>query len=215
MVGCKYIGVDVNKLNPDFNFGKFTDNMQLYGQCDVADPLKKHIFSEFPAPTVITCFEVLEHVEPEHSVRILETIRDAIADNGIAFISTPCYDKHTGAAGNHVNEITYEALGTLIQDLGFGIEGVYGTFASQKDIEPDLAIKYPGSLLSAYCELKKYYDSNVISTFLAPLFPEASRNALWVLTPDPKEEQALAVFPKWEELETPWTSSDQWKELKP
>ena len=30
-------------------------------------------------------------------------------------------------------------------------------------------------------ELSRYYDANLISNIMAPLFPELSRNALWVL----------------------------------
>lgn len=222
MTGCTYIGVDVNKLEPEFHFGKFAEGMHLIGKTDFAESsIQRGDFFDiheerYPCPTVITCFEVLEHVEPEHTVRILQKIREVLAPEGVAFISTPCFNGD--AAANHVNEITYEALGTLIQSLGFGIEGVYGTFASQRDIEP--AIRAFGdasgdSLIQAYQELKDYYDSNVIATFLAPLFPQFSRNALWVLTANPQEHQDLMVYPQWKDLEQPWTSSEKWKELKP
>ena len=213
-----YIGVDVNKLQPDFNFGKMAPFMNLLGQTDICNIQllegKTDIFCHnketgdiFDKPTVVTCFEVLEHVEPEHTVRMLQKIREIMDPSGVAIISTPCFNGD--AAANHVNEITYEALGTLIQTLGFGISAVHGTFASQRDIEPYL------SDCNEYWLLKDYYDSNVLSTIFAPLFPEASRNALWVLTQDPQEGQDLIVFPKWDELKEPWTSSELWKELKP
>lgn len=231
MTGCTYIGVDVNKLEPDFNFGKFAEGMHLHGQSDVCEVARvnsagmveididnkhKMHYQCYKRPTVITCFEVLEHVEPNHSVRMLQKIREVLADDGVAFISTPCFNGD--AAANHVNEITYEALGTLICELGFGIEGVYGTFASQRDVEPAI-LKYGDtcgdSLWKAYGELKAYYDSNVLATMFAPLFPQFSRNALWVLTADPQEHQDNWTFPSWEELEQPWTSSELWEELKP
>lgn len=227
-----YIGVDVNKLDPDFNFGSMADNIQLCGKQDICNlklsrsnnPDSPEPFCEFPGeyafnrPTVITCFEVLEHVEPEHTRRILQKIREVLAPGGRAFISTPCFNGK--AAANHVNEITYEALGTLIQNLGFGIEGVYGTFASQTDIEPAIARASMGGtshdldFAKVYELLKEYYDSNVLSTIFAPLFPEHSRNALWVLTRDPEEHQDLRAFGPWSEIREPWTSSDKWRELK-
>lgn len=235
MTGCTYIGVDVNKLDPEFNFGKMEDDIHLFGQTDAALNIEeawnpasgmtdiriqgKPDFNWFKKPSVITCFEVLEHVEPEHTVRILKKIREVLSEDGLAFISTPCFNG--SAAGNHVNEITYEALGTLIESLGFGIYGVYGTFASQRDIESVIQNGIGGTLWKAYERLKDYYDSNVLATFLAPMFPQYSRNALWVLKKNKIDLRPGAVnlvanvtFPEWDELSVPWTSSDKWKELR-
>ena len=55
----------------------------------------------------------------------------------------------------------------------------WGTFASQKDIEPQLK---GDSLQQAYECLKDYYDSNLLSILFAPLFPKYSRNVIWKLT---------------------------------
>lgn len=226
MTGGTYIGVDINKLETKFNFGKMADNIKLYGQTDFCnlnfgEPTKpegctdwgRHVKQQ---PNVITCFEVLEHVEPEHTVRILKKIREVITDDGVAFISTPCFNGK--AAGNHVNEITFEALGTLILELGFDIERVHGTFASQRDLEPELESYLEDSSFSyIYNGLLRYYDSNVISTFLAPLFPASSRNALWVLRKSGPgvSRTGCDFFRDWDQLATPWTSSDKWKELRP
>lgn len=38
-----------------------------------------------------------------------------------------------------------------------------------------------------FSELRKYYDTNLLSNIMAPFFPEQSRNTLWVLKV--KEEQ--------------------------
>lgn len=224
LIPAKYIGVDVNKLSlPEMlDRDRLRMVVDLYEKCDAAEDLTVEIDDVHPVlfvkndrfydmlPDVVTCFEVLEHVEPEHTVRILKKIREVMHDDSYAFISTPCYNG--SAAANHVNEITYEALGTLIQELGFGIEGVYGTFASQRDIEPVIKESFFNTIYQA---LKSYYDSNVLSNIFAPIYPEYSRNCLWVLTANPKEEQDWQVFPKWEDLEQPWTSSNLWEELKP
>lgn len=228
MTSAKYIGVDVNKLNVDFNFGKMAENITLVGKCDFADSeLDKEYGVKLKSlggvgwvnrPTVITCFEVLEHVEPSHSISMLKKIREIMDPDGIAFISTPCFNG--SAAANHVNEMRYEALGKIIQELGFGIEAIYGTFASQFEIEPLILKKTYESKFGylnfnqVYEKLKQYYDSNVLSTIFAPLFPEASRNALWVLTADPQESQDLRFFPDWDDIKKPWTSSNKWEELK-
>jgi SAM-dependent methyltransferase len=224
-----YIGVDVNRLEPDTSFGKFEANIYLYGQTDFAktryDEANGEIVFmegsakgsgfesrlECPRPNIITCFEVLEHVEPKHTIAILKNIKELLSKDGRAFISTPCFNG--SAADNHVNEITYEALGTLIQGLGFGIQEVYGTFASQKDIVPNIEEDGYGPLFE---KLSNYFDSNMLSNIFANLYPWCSRNALWVLSKEPDDacRERNHIFNSWEELETPWTSSELWKELR-
>jgi SAM-dependent methyltransferase len=220
LIPKQYIGVDVNKLDPNFggfNFGKMADVIRLYEKYDAAHIELDEEYLVFQPnnfvhqPNVITCFEVLEHVEPSHTVAILQKIKECLSDDGTAFISTPCFNGN--AASNHVNEITFDALGRLISDLGFGLEAVYGTFASQSEIEPELSA-IGGELWNSYEQLKAYYDSNVLSTIFAPLFPEKSRNALWVLKKTQGDLVCPRVFPKWEDLETPWTSSSLWSDLK-
>ena len=41
--------------------------------------------------------------------------------------------------------------------------------------------------------LKEYYDSNLIANIMAPMFPDASRNTLWVLKRKPGD---VKVAPK-------------------
>ena len=55
----------------------------------------------------------------------------------------------------------------------------YKSYASQKEIEPVLYETGSNDLTIAYEYLKDYYDSNILSCFLAPLFPKYSRNVLW------------------------------------
>lgn len=167
-----YTGIDVNRLEvPEmFSSGKFP--IRLIGNTDVCE--YKQFGHKFG---LITCFEVLEHVEPQHSFRILETIRNQLAEDGTAFISTPCYDPGTGAAANHVNEMSFAALYYMIDRSGFEIVNAYGTFASQRDIEH----RFNAAQREVYEGLKEYYDSNYVATLMAPLFPAYSRNCLWEL----------------------------------
>lgn len=169
-----YTGVDYNKislpamLEPATNRFKIT----LIGNAafpDVALPRDYY--------GTIVCFEVLEHVEPAHSFRMLKGIRGLLADEGRAFISTPCYDDHVGAAANHVNEMSYLALGAMIEAAGLSVVNVWGTFASQKDYKHALSPEER----RLFEKLSEYYDSNYLSTIFAPLFPDKARNCLWEL----------------------------------
>lgn len=169
-----YTGVDINTLEAPFNLGRFP--YELLQRTDVC----KHDFggSTF---RVITCFEVLEHVEPEHSFRMLQTINNLLEDEGVAFLSTPNYSESVGAAGNHVNEMSYAGLRFLIESAGLKVDKVYGTFASIRDYEGHLG-KF--GLTEVFGRLREYYDSNYLSTIFAPLFPELSRNCLWQVSKD-------------------------------
>lgn len=197
-----YTGVDVNKLSvPEmFHTGKF--DIELIGETDVCE----HDFGQSTF-RIITCFEVMEHVEPEHTFRMLKTIERLLEDEGEAIISTPCYDHLTGAAANHVNEMSYEAFGALIEAAGLNIKASYGTFASIKDyahrLQPAEAVLFE--------KLRGYYDTNYLATIFAPLFPAQSRNALWHLTKSSQEFSWSPQFPSIKELaEAKHSSSDKW-----
>ena len=130
---------------------------------------------------LITSFEVLEHVEPHHTYRILKRMRELVDRNGCAIISTPNYSLKVGAAKNHVNEMTYRALYSLIHAAGWKPSKVFGTFASQTDYKNFLT---PDQLYFMQ-DLQEYYDSTAISLIMAPLIaPERARNCMWILQPD-------------------------------
>ena len=98
--------------------------------------------------------------------------------NGTKY-DTGCYDEKVGAAKNHiidgkVGEFTFDELKTLIEKY-FVIEKTYGTFASQRDYKP-LMNEWQTKMYNA---LNDYYDVNLLSNLMAPLFPEHSRNCLW------------------------------------
>ena len=76
--------------------------------------------------------------------------------------------------------MTYETMQSILEIIGFKIAKNFGTFASQKDIEPILYETGKSDLTIAYEYLKDYYDSNVLSCLFAPLLPRYSRNVLWV-----------------------------------
>lgn len=222
-----YLGVDLNKLEPHSAFKNSSWQPMLLGGVDVLEALKveknelvlNHESTNIdvnnlttllcsPLPTKVVSFEVLEHVNPAYCRKVIKFIeivlREAKAE---AYISTPCYDADTGAAANHINEMTYTALGALFEDLGLGIAGVWGTFASQRDYLPHLN----QAELEVFDRLKQYYDSNLLAIMLAPLHPEHARNCLWQLVAAP--DGYVRRFPALKDVPGPWSSSPQWEDL--
>jgi len=176
----------------------------------------------FELPNIVACFEVLEHVAPEHCRRMLQHFLEVTSNDCHYFISTPCWNG--SAAENHVNEMTFGALGSLIEDLGYKVEGVYGTFASIADYQDELGDvviydKSTGAVLShndishVFAALRNYYDTNVLATIFAPLFPAKSRNCLWHLTRRKDDLPNHEMFTKLALQPTPWSQHPRWIEL--
>jgi hypothetical protein len=213
-----YVGVDVNKMEvPEMLLGKKIP-IRLFAETDFC-ALTADQISDSRRPDLITCFEVLEHVTPSYCRKMLAHMRSVVEpDGGAVIISTPCFNG--SAAGNHINEMTYQALGSLFEDLGFTIEDHYGTFASQTDYKEDLGNdayhvedgEHKYTLRGAYEALKDYYDSNLLAILFAPLFPSKSRNCLWRLRPVRKEGEPL-LFPELKDVEEPWSQHKDYKEL--
>ncbi len=178
MTPKQYQAIDVNRINFQEIHRKIVEKMgddcfHLEDECDFSEDTK----IGFLDPHVITCFEVLEHNTLPKVVKILANIHEIANKNTTIFISTPVFNGK--AAANHINEMTYEMMEGLLKTGEFDIIHRYGTFASQKDIEPVLYETGTNDLTIAYEYLKDYYDSNILSCFLAPLFPKYSRNVLW------------------------------------
>ena len=132
-------------------------------------------------------FEVAEHVGKQNIETFLSNMRDCGNENATYYISTPNFDEHVGAAGNHtydsgdgrgvaVQEFAHSELQSHIEKY-FTIERKFGTFASIRDYK-HLLNDWQVKMFEA---LKEYYDSNLLSVIMAPFFPEQSRNTLWVL----------------------------------
>lgn len=198
MIPERYVGVDLNKLE----LPKMLEGKKM--------PVELHsgnfLEMEFDfTPDVIVSFEVAEHMAPRHCRAYLEKIWSLLGDESMAIISTPCFNG--SAALNHINEMTYTALGALLEDIGFGIEDHYGTFASIKDYKH--LIEHAG-LAETFERLREYYDTNFLSVIFAPLFPEASRNCLWVLR---KTRTSERKFPELAKVPEPWSSSPEYGDL--
>lgn len=213
-----YLGVDYNQLElpdqfkntkwkPDIRGGvAFPDKFSVENG-DLVLPSGENV----DLPNLLVSFEVIEHVEPKRCRAMLqmfqEILKEGTNDDSTMFLSTPCWDPKVGAADNHINELTYQALGATLEDVGFNIEGVYGTFASQRDYKDQMS----NEVQHVYDRLSQYYDSNYLATVFAPLYPAHSRNCLWVLKTGTADYQRR--FPALGDVPGPWTSSDDWKEL--
>ena len=198
----KYSGVDVGKINPaPFNTGKFP--LVIYPETDF---LKLDLANAEIEFSHIISFEMLEHVEPRHAIDILKKIWQwslpQSAENPTRiYISTPIWNG-CDCADNHVNEMKYHALGWMLEEIGFHIVDVFGTFASQSDY----VHKMDPAHKEAFEDLKSYYDSNLLSCIFAPFYPEQSRNAMWALEKgEPKRHRLFTA----EQLAAckPWGSS--------
>jgi SAM-dependent methyltransferase len=186
----RYCGVDANRIDIGKIQEKIGEKMDTgFLVCDQTDfSQKRAIDFDGEQFNVVTCFEVLEHVTPEKVIGILDNIKFYTTDDADIFISTPVFNGK--AAANHINEMTYDELDFILRDAGFNIIDVWGTFASQRDIEPQIVDFCPSPsgdecVAEMYGLLKEYYDSNLLSIIFAPLFPKQSRNCLWHIRKTP------------------------------
>ena len=174
----RYLGLDIRKPN------KKGDKLLEKDWINFAthDLVNDEIAQLYPEDwNLITSFEVIEHIGKQNADSFLQNIRSCCNKDTLVLISTPVYDEKVGAAANHIIngeicEFAYDELKDLLEKY-FTIEEVYGTFASQRDYKPEMN----EAQTEVYNALSKYYDANLISNLMAPMFPEKSRNAIWVL----------------------------------
>jgi len=202
-----YTGFDVNRINcsilPNIEAKMGIDNVEIWDKTDFSEA----DINGLGPFNIITCFEVLEHVTPKKCIKILKRIHSFMNEYTVCFISTPVWNGK--AAANHINEMTYGALGALLENLKFNIVDHWGTFASQRDIEPQIENL---EISKIYNRLKEYYDSNYISTIFAPLFPGKSRNILWKLRKQNEFAPIKEFFPlKMQKHQ--WSQHKNWEDL--
>jgi SAM-dependent methyltransferase len=206
----RYIGIDVGPILDEaiqvFHSGKFP--LEVYEKTDICEAT-----DEFANQVdIIVCLEVLEHVEPSHMLRMLDSFREMLKKGGRAFISTPCWDVKT-CADNHVNEMRHDTLGAVFEREGWMIEAVHGTFASIKDYKDE----FTPAQLEIFERLRGYYDTNYLATIFAPMFPRQSRNCIWEIVDSGKNPELVESYecryPDLSEVAEPWGSSENWKEL--
>lgn len=177
----RFLGLDIRKQTIEKNKIKFPK--AEWNDEDLVN-MKQNYGNDW---NVITSFEVLEHIGKNNGDKFLQNIRLHCNDKTIVLISTPNYDEGVGAAGNHTydsgdgrgvapQEYTYQELQELFSKY-FTIEKVWGTFASIRDYKDSMNDWQKQMFESLY----EYFDVNILSNLMAPMFPEQSRNCLWQL----------------------------------
>ena len=182
---CKrFIGLDIRKKTIDQAKEKYENVTwaEFYDQ-DLIVPTMEFNFNA----DKVCSFEVAEHVGKQNIDKFLLNFRSCGHSNAKYYLSTPNFDEKVGAAGNHtydsgdgkgiaIQEFAHQELQQHIEKY-FTIEKKFGTFASVRDYKPKLS----DWQAKMYASLNEYYDSNLLSNLMAPMFPEHSRNTLWVL----------------------------------
>ena len=169
-----WVGVDLNKIPKPFKsaWAVVKDDFSFIDRhVELVDEYGAESFD------LVTCFEMIEHMHPEDGVKLLQNAADLTAPDGRMYLSTPVYNGKKMAA-NHLHEYKIDELEQLIVGTGrWEVERRFGTFASWNEIKKVMT-KNEREL---YEELNQYYDHEVLSCFLSPKYPDASRNNVWVL----------------------------------
>ena len=170
--GVRYHGVDINKISMPEKFANRKIPYTLYSETD--------FLSMEPTEEIdlVTSFEMLEHVPYEYAAATLTHANKISKDTANLIVSTPVFDPQVGMAKNHINEMTRTQMIEILNKAGWQIEKCFGTFASEKDCKPHMN-EADKSVLN---RLREYYDSHYLATLFAPLYPEHSRNNIWICT---------------------------------
>lgn len=203
MSGASYCGVDLNRIELDPMLVKARDNGKLNIHIMPQTSALDLTLGNVPfRPNIVTNFETFEHMNPAAARKSLEVCFDLLEDGGSMFFSTPCWNGK--AAANHINETTYEAMGHILESVGFEIEDNFGTFASITDYKDHLDA---WNLDEAFDRLREYYDTNMLATVFAPLFPKHSRNALWHV------KKVANPMSRFVAPSTRWSQHDEWEKM--
>lgn len=163
----EYIGVDLNKISKPFN-SKWAKTIDEFNFVDRWRELEQDHF------TLAVSIEVIEHMGADDGKEYLKGIYNCLAPGGRMLLSTPVFNGK--AAVNHVHEYTIDELKGVIETAGFTVDNRYGTFASY----PELKKVLPADRLELLNELREFYSDEVTACFLAPLYPDQSRNNFWI-----------------------------------
>lgn len=180
LVPRSYLGVDINALPRPFKV-KWAE----YREHFYFDKQWKDLQDENKQFDLITCLEVVEHMRPEAVDNVLRGALELIAPGGKLVVSTPVFNGK--AAKNHINEMTIETLQGVFDRAGWTVVKRFGTFASQNEI----AKVATAAELEIVEKLKEYYVGEVIALFLAPLYPDHSRNNIWICEPTEPVERII------------------------
>jgi SAM-dependent methyltransferase len=176
-----YVGVDLNPIPNPPGF-KWVDIVDQFSFVDRYKDLTYPGAGEGFVPgyfDLATNLEVIEHMQPADGKALLEGIRHWVRPDGYLYLSTPVFDGK--AAVNHIHEYTIPELQRLVESAGWEVEKRWGTFANLNAIRK-VALEDELRVLD---RVGLYYNPEVQSILLAPLYPDHCRNNLWVLRRKP------------------------------
>lgn len=172
-VPAAYVGIDLNKIAKRTTI-KWVEAIR--DEFDFPGGGWETVRDEHEPFDLISCFEVIEHMHERSGRSLLTGMRECLADDGTILLSTPVYDGRKMAA-NHLREYRVDELRALIESVGLEVVERFGTFASWNAIRK-VCTRTERELLD---QTGRFYGGDVLACFLAPKYPDASRNNAWVL----------------------------------
>lgn len=181
-VPALHVAVDLNKI-PRPSGIAWTRTIDEFNFVDDYPELVRQFGSQ--SFDVITCFEVIEHMEKPDGRRLLNGARallrpgqknNAALNGGRFLLSTPVYNgRHMAAA--HIHEYRVDELREEVERAGLRVLDRFGTFMTANAMKR-VATAEERALVE---ELHRFYPYEVLANFLAPKYPDAASNNVWVL----------------------------------
>lgn len=172
---ASYVGVDLNGLKPTTH-----QRLTLIGEFNFVERYRELKKLQPEGFDVVVHLEVIEHMKVEHGRKLLRACHELLRPGGVMLMSTPCYDGKRHAA-NHIHEYTVSELQAAVERARFKVRRRFGTFMDIKHIGKADPINVElKAVKQVHAALLDYYDSNALSCFFAPLYPDHARNNLWV-----------------------------------
>jgi len=171
----KYVGVDLSEKLPE----RRTKLYDLWPGTNIVESWGI-LLDHYGTFDVVASFEVIEHMGEEQGARYLAGLRE-LSRGGLLLLSTPLNNGRRSAR-NHVHEYSCAGLDHALHSAGFEVVRRFGTFGDVRSLAN--AINGPEERQKAHRrtweELREYYSDDVMATFLAPLYPDACKNVMWV-----------------------------------
>jgi len=177
----KYVGVDINKLKPSNH-----ERTTFIGEFNFVER-HRELQKQYPAGfDFIVHLEVIEHMHVDLGAKMLKACYTMLKPGGTMLMSTPCYDGVRHAA-NHIHEYTVPELQKVVEKAGFTVVRRFGTFMNIKHIGRDLPTaqgvdseKLRDAVQTVRRGLEQYFDADAISNIFGCLYPDHSRNNVWI-----------------------------------
>jgi 2-polyprenyl-3-methyl-5-hydroxy-6-metoxy-1,4-benzoquinol methylase len=167
---ARYLGVDLNKLNPDQLPGNYWAGFR--SEFNFVDRWREILPAQF---TKAVCFEVIEHMDTTDGGDLLAGIFALLIPGGILYLSTPVFNGK--AAKAHIHEWTIAELHAAVVKAGFQVERRVGTFGNVNELRKVLS---PAER-ECWDQMKDRLGNSGCAVLFATNHPDASRNNLWTL----------------------------------